>query len=152
MKKRGMGLMAVTIICIASMALGAFVAFKVASPKGKRPVTEAELINEIMDIPGKIEENAQAYQGAIKDKVDLYKGIETQLVTSLKVDLRKLHAINPAKADKIVDENFPGLWGDGRTVDPIWKRAKPPAPPVAQSAVPTPISAPPAPPANPAKK
>lgn len=92
-----------------------------AKYKFSNPTTETELIAEIMEIPGEIDQTILDFNKETKSKQDKYKGIREELVQRLKTDLRKLHAINPEKANKIVDENFPSLWGGGGMA-PIWKK------------------------------
>jgi hypothetical protein len=107
--------------------------------KTATPSTVDQQITTIMDKFDQISRLDADRKTQIEEINAIINKKQAPLVDDLKAKLRMLHVLNAERADQIVDENFPGLWGDGKTVGPIWvrktKKTEPfiPTPPVIQT-------------------
>ena len=99
-------------------------------------LTKDQLINRIMEAPGKADAATAEFNSATQTEKNKLDEKSATIIAQLKTDLRKLHAIDPIKADQIVDENFPGLMRGG---NPLWVR-KAPAVTASPSIVPAPTA------------
>jgi hypothetical protein len=80
-------------------------------------LTKEQLVSKIMEAPGLSDAAIAEYNKATQKEREAFNEKNTQILSDLKTDLRKLHVLDPALAEKIVDENFPMLL-KGKA--PIW--------------------------------
>lgn len=96
-------------------------------------LTKEQLINRIMEAPGKADSATADFNSATQTEKNKLDEKTATIIAQLKTDLRKLHALDPNKADQIIDENFPGLMRGG---NPLWVRKNTPAAPAAPTITP----------------
>mgnify|MGYP001386896817 CR=1 FL=1 len=70
-------------------------------------LTKEQLVSKIMEAPGLSDAAIAEYNKATQKEREAFNEKNTQILSDLKTDLRKLHVLDPALAEKIVDENFP---------------------------------------------
>jgi hypothetical protein len=115
--------MAVLFLVMLLLFVGGILWYNKAHLAVNLPPTNADqTIAGIMDQFDKISKLDTDRKGQIeKINSDINKA-QAPMVDELKAKLRMLHVLNAERADQLVDENIPGLWGDGKTVGPIWVR------------------------------